>query len=140
MSSAVPILLYRQASPSCGSFDRMILTRSWIPTQDSPGIRQTYSAKITVPRELRAVMSAEQLTPEGRETSTGRVFEFALRQPVPPYLIAIAAGDIAFESLGPRSGVYAEPSVLPAAAKEFAEMEQMITAAESLYGPDRWGR
>ena len=42
-----------------------ILTRTWIPTQDSPGIRQTYEARIVVPRGLRAVMSAEMLTPEG---------------------------------------------------------------------------
>ncbi len=126
--------------PYLFSQGQAILTRTWIPTQDSPGIRQTYSARITVPRGLRAVMSAEQKTPEGRETANGRVFEFEMRNPIPPYLIALAVGDIAFESLGPRSGVYAEPSVLPAAAKEFADLEQMISAAESLYGPYRWGR
>ena len=126
--------------PYLFSQGQAILTRTWIPTQDSPGIRQTYSAKITVPRELRAVMSAEQLTPDGRETVNGRVYEFRMTNPIPPYLIALAVGDIAFESLGPRSGVYAEPSVLPAAAKEFADLEQMISAAESLYGPYRWGR
>jgi aminopeptidase N len=126
--------------PYLFSQGQAILTRTWIPTQDSPGIRQTYSAVITVPRELGAVMSAEQRTPEGRLTPDGRVFEFEMRNPIPPYLIALAVGDIAFESLGPRSGVYAEPSVLPAAAKEFADLEQMISAAESLYGPYRWGR
>ena len=126
--------------PYLFSQGQAILTRTWIPTQDSPGIRQTYSARITVPRELRAVMSAEQLTADGRETPAGRVFEFEMKKPIPPYLIALAVGDIAFEPLGPRSGVYAEPSVLPAAAKEFADLEQMIAAAESLYGPYRWGR
>src|SRR5690606_9155410 len=39
-----------------------------------------------------------------------------------------------------RSGVWAEPSVAPAAAREFAEVEAMIDAAERLYGPYRWGR
>ena len=126
--------------PYLFSQGQAILTRTWIPTQDSPGIRQTYSARITVPRALRAVMSAEQLTPDGRETADGRIYEFRMTNPIPPYLIALAVGDIGFESLGPRSGVYAEPSVLPAAAKEFADLEQMISAAESLYGPYRWGR
>ena len=126
--------------PYLFSQGQAILTRTWIPTQDSPGIRQTYSAKITVPRELRAVMSAEQLTPDGREGANGRVYEFRMQNPIPPYLIALAVGDIAFQSLGPRSGVFAEPSVLSAAASEFADLEQMISAAESLYGPYRWGR
>lgn len=126
--------------PYLFSQGQAILTRTWIPTQDSPGIRQTYSARITVPAELRAVMSAEQRTPEGRETENGKIFEFALTQPVPPYLIALAVGDIAFRAIGDRTGVYAEPSVVDSAAREFADVERMVEAAEALYGPYRWGR
>ena len=126
--------------PYLFSQGQAILTRTWIPTQDSPGIRQTYAARIVVPRELHAVMSAEQLNPAGTEVAGGRAFEFRLTQAVPPYLIALAVGDIAFQSLGPRTGVYAEPSVLPAASKEFGELEQMVTSAEALLGPYRWGR
>jgi aminopeptidase N len=129
-----------QKHPYLYSQGQAILTRTWIPTQDSPGIRQTYSARITVPRELRAVMSAEQLTPDGVDGPGGRTFEFRLTQPVPPYLIALAVGDIAFRSLGPRTGVYTEPSVLDAAAFEFADLEKMVSAAETLIGPYRWGR
>jgi aminopeptidase N len=126
--------------PYLYSQGQAILTRTWIPTQDSPGIRQTYSARITVPRELRAVMSAEQLTPDGVDGPGGRTFEFKLEQPVPPYLIALAVGDIALRSLGPRTGVYTEPSVLDAAASEFADLEKMVSTAEDLIGPYRWGR
>jgi aminopeptidase N len=117
-----------------------ILTRTWIPTQDSPGIRQTYSARIVVPRDLTAVMSAEQLTPDGVETPEGRAFEFRMTQPIPPYLFALAVGDLQFRSLGPRTGVYAEPAVVESAAGEFQDMEKMVAAAESLLGPYRWGR
>lgn len=117
-----------------------ILTRTWIPTQDSPGIRQTYEARIVVPEGLVAVMSAEMHTPEGEPAEGGRAFRFALEQPVPPYLIALAVGDLAFREVGPRTGVYAEPSVVEQAAWEFADMERMLEAAEALYGPYRWGR
>ncbi|MCI0570855.1 MAG: M1 family metallopeptidase [Myxococcaceae bacterium] len=126
--------------PYLFSQGQAILTRTWVPTQDSPGIRQTYSARLTVPKGLRAVMSAEQLTPEGKPAADGTVFEFRMPQAIPPYLFAIAVGDIAFRPLGARSGVYAEPSVLDRAAHEFAEVEKMIEAAERLYGPYRWGR
>ncbi len=118
-----------------------ILTRTWIPTQDSPGIRQTYDAHITVPAGLRAVMSAEQLTPDGTPAANGgKRFDFRLTQPIPPYLIALAIGDIAFKSISPRTGVYTEPAVLDAAATEFGDVEKMVQAAESLGGPYRWGR
>src|SRR4051812_41611464 len=42
-----------------------LLNRSWIPTQDSPGIRQTWEARIVVPAQLKAVMSGDKLTPNG---------------------------------------------------------------------------
>jgi leukotriene-A4 hydrolase len=128
------------AHPYLFSQGQAILTRTWIPTQDSPAVRQSYRARIVVPTPLRAVMGAEALTPEGVAVDGGRAFDFALEQPVPPYLFAIAVGDITFARVGPRSGVYAEPAVVERAAAEFADIEKMIEAAEALGGPYRWGR
>jgi leukotriene-A4 hydrolase len=118
-----------------------ILNRSWIPTQDSPGIRQTWEARIVVPEPLVAVMSGERLTPEGEKAEGGgRAFRFRMDKPVAPYLIALAAGDIAFKPLGKRTGVYAEPATIERAAAELVDTEKMVEAAEGLYGPYRWGR
>jgi aminopeptidase N len=82
--------------PYLFSQGQAILTRTWVPTQDSPGIRQTWSARITAPAELRVVMSAEQLTPDGEVLADGRAWRFVMDKPVAPYLIALAIGDIAF--------------------------------------------
>ena len=116
--------------------------RTWIPTQDSPGIRQTWEARITVPAKLTAVMSAPSLGP-ARSTERNpelASFQFRMDKPVAPYLIALAVGDIRFQPLGPRTGVWAEPETLPAAARELEDTEKMVTAAERLFGPYRWGR
>jgi aminopeptidase N len=61
-------------------------------------------------------------------------------QPIPCYLFALAAGDLQFKDLGPRAGVYAEATILEAAAWEFAENEQKIVEAERLFGPYLWDR
>lgn len=126
--------------PYLFSQGQAILTRTWLPTQDSPGIRQTWTARIVAPAPLRVVMSAEQLTPEGEAVPGGRAWRFAMDKPVAPYLIALAIGDLAFKPLGPRTGVYTEPAMLDAAAAELADVERMVEAAEALYGPYRWGR
>jgi leukotriene-A4 hydrolase len=118
-----------------------ILTRSWVPTQDSPGIRQTYDATIRVPAGMRAVMSAEHVGNEGERDAQGlATYRFRMDKRIPPYLLALAVGDIAFRPIGKNTGVYAEPAVVDKAASEFTEVDQMIAAAEKLYGPYRWGR
>ena len=113
-----------------------IQARTWLPLQDSPGVRVTYSAKVRAPKGLTAVMSAES-RPRGDDPT---VFEFAMDRPIPSYLIALGVGDLAFRHLGPRTGVWAEPSILTKAAWEFGDTERMVEATEKRFGPYRWGR
>ena len=113
-----------------------ILARTWVPIQDSPGIRFTYDATITVPKNLLAVMSAENPQQKNAEG----IYHFKMPHPIPAYLLALAVGDIVFKPLDNRSGVYAEPASIEKVAWEFADMPKMISTAESLYGPYAWER
>ena len=113
-----------------------ILTRTWIPLQDSPGIRITYDATIRVPEGMMAVMSAAN----PQKINLDGIYQFAMQQPIPAYLMALAVGELAFLEVGPRTGVYAEPSVVEKAQYEFGDMEKMLVSAEKLYGPYLWDR
>ena len=113
-----------------------INARTWVPIQDGPGIRFTYNATVKAPKGMMVLMSAENPT----SVSEDGVYHFKMEQPIPAYLLALSAGDVAFKSLGARSGVYADPVILEKAAFEFEELESMITLAEGLYGPYRWDR
>ncbi len=113
-----------------------ILTRSWIPLQDSPANRLTYSAEVKVPKELMAVMSAKN---EKQKNTEGK-YKFKMDKPVPSYLIALAVGNLEYKALGKNCGVYTEPTNLKKAANEFSELPKMINAAEQLYGPYQWGQ
>ena len=113
-----------------------VLTRTWIPCQDTPGNRITYSADIQVPTDLLAVMSADNPTEKNEEGK----YHFEMENPIPCYLIALAVGDLEFASLGERTGVYSEPSEIEKCKNEFTDVEAMVEAAEGLYGDYKWGR
>ncbi len=123
-------------SPFLLTQSEAILARSWIPIQDSPGIRFTYNAKVKVPKGLMALMSAKNPT----KKNINGIYEFEMTQPIPAYLLALAVGDISFMPLSDRTGVYAEPDLVSKAAYEFSDLENMVAAAESLYGPYQWER
>jgi aminopeptidase N len=123
--------LYSQCQP--------IHARSLAPLQDTPRIRIAVgSARFTVPSRLRTLMAAAA---RGREPAGAEAIDvFEMPQPIPPYLLAFAVGDLTSRPFSARCAVWAEPPVADAAAFEFAEVEEMLRAAEALFGPYEWDR
>jgi aminopeptidase N len=113
-----------------------IFTRTWIPLQDSPSVRITYDAQVrTASADMVPVMSAHQ---RGRRADG--FYGFSLDLPIPPYLIALACGNIQFRAISPRCGIWAEPVVVDSARAEFEDTEKMVAAVERVFGPYRWDR
>jgi leukotriene-A4 hydrolase len=67
------------------------------------------------------------------------LYSFCQEIPIPSYLFAIASGDVATASIGPRSQVITGPEEVVAAKWEFeADMENFLQVAEKIVYPYQW--
>jgi len=121
-------------SPFLFTQSQAILCRSWIPIQDSPGIRFTFEAEVKVPEGNLALMSAEN--PQELD-STGH-YSFKMEQPIPAYLMALAVGELEYHKTGENTGIYAEPATLDTAIADLEDLQTFLETAEKLYGKYRW--
>jgi leukotriene-A4 hydrolase len=73
------------------------------------------------------------------QSSNGlNIYRYVQNIPVPSYLIAIGAGKVEYRKLSDRCGVWAEPELADAAAKEFVETEIFLSTAEKYLTPYEW--
>lgn len=121
-----------------------IHARALLPCQDSPSnkvlpclltalrsrhvVQCTYSASVTVPAPLVALMSALQVSENprpdvGGTRQEGKQNTYFFNQPVPmpSYLVAIAVGALEKRDIGPRSAVWSEASMVEKGAHEVSE-------------------
>ncbi|KAM9310953.1 leukotriene A-4 hydrolase [Gastrophryne carolinensis] len=113
--------------------------RTIIPCQDTPSVKFTYYAQVSIPKELVALMSAlEDGEFPDPEDSNRKIYRFKQNVPIPSYLIALVVGALEGRKIGPRTTVWTEKELLEASAYEFAETEKMLKHAEDLAGPYVW--
>ncbi|KAF1318435.1 Leukotriene a-4 hydrolase/aminopeptidase, partial [Globisporangium splendens] len=113
-----------------------IHARSIVPAPDTPSAKFTYTAHVTVPEWTTVLLSAIANKKQPKASNGKRVVSFSQEVPIPSYLLAIAAGRLESAELGPRSRVWAEPSVVAKAAHEFAQTEEFLTHAEEITGQE----
>ena len=133
---SVPTAGNPRQSPFLYTLSAPINARSWIPLQDTPRVRATYSAHIHAPDNLVALMSARA---DNRIKHRNEHW-FVMDRAVPAEAIALIVGDLRFKATGPKTGLYVEKSAKAAAAKAFGDTEAMLRAGEKLLGTYPWER
>jgi aminopeptidase N len=115
-----------------------IHARSLVPLPDTPRVRLRLHAELTAPSTLMTLMAAK-LTAR-RDAGGWSTTTWTLDAPIPPYLLAFAVGHVMPCPVGPRSQVWAAPALVERAAAALADVEDMMRAAEALFGPYPWER
>ncbi|XP_011696167.1 PREDICTED: leukotriene A-4 hydrolase [Wasmannia auropunctata] len=126
--------------PFLMSNNKLTYARAVFPCQDTPSVKFSYTAKISVPKDFTVIMSA--LLPKVSEKQQLWVYEFFQTTRVPSYAVIIVAGYLQKAELTSRSKVFVENKYFIDSIKTFktGTIERMLEIAESLCGPYCWDR
>jgi len=119
-----------------------IHARSIFPCQDTPDVKATFDFNLSSTLPVIASGLPSSYNPSGQlADGRSRTYKFHQAVPIPSYLFAIASGDIATASVGPRSTVATGPDELKDCKWELeADTEKFLRAGESLVYPYAWGQ
>jgi leukotriene-A4 hydrolase len=116
-----------------------IHARSVFPCQDTPDVKSTFEFEIRSPLPVVAsgLPTGSRDYQPGKDRSPGTLlYTFSQTVPIPSYLFALASGDLASASIGPRSTVWTGPEELLSCQRELdGEIENFMTAIESIIQP-----
>ena len=116
-----------------------IACRSIAPMMDTPSIKITYDADVTVSEEFVVHMSANLTGVMPLPTTKQKVYSFKNQIKMPSYLIAIAVGNLEQKEVGRRCSVITEPEQMDMVSKELEDLEQMLDGVENYLTPYIWG-
>ncbi|XP_018404171.1 PREDICTED: leukotriene A-4 hydrolase-like [Cyphomyrmex costatus] len=119
------------------SNNKFIFARSVFPCQDTPSVKFTYSATITVPKDFTVLMPA--LLSESIYSTFNR-YKFLQTHPVASYAVIIAVGSLQKRRINSQTNVFAENRFINEAVKTFHTdiIENMLKIAEHFCGPYCW--
>jgi leukotriene-A4 hydrolase len=117
-----------------------IHARSVFPCQDTPDVKSTFSFALRSPLPVLASglpTGSSDYQPPKKDGESGTLkYTFEQNVPITSYLFAVAAGDLASASIGPRSTVWSGPEELLGCQRELSgEIEPFMKAIESIVKP-----
>ncbi|KAL4441949.1 hypothetical protein ABPG74_003700 [Tetrahymena malaccensis] len=113
-----------------------IWNRTIFPCQDTPAIKSTFTANLTVPKAFKAYASGRLVGQ--KETAETNVMTFQQDIPIPSYLFAVVAGNLVEKKISDRTSVISEPEVIDKCVKELEDMEVQLKALEDFITPYDW--
>lgn len=119
-----------------------IHARSIFPCQDTPDVKSTVDFNIRSPLPVLASglpTGSSDFQHADKESPATLLYTFKQQIPIPSYLFAVAAGDLASASIGPRSTVWTGPEELGGCKWELEnDMEKFLVAAEKIVYEYAW--
>ncbi|XP_071580347.1 leukotriene A-4 hydrolase-like [Temnothorax nylanderi] len=124
------------------SNNKLIYARTWFPCQDTPSVKFTYSAKISVPKNFSVLMSALSHNNVDREDQQLNKYEFRQHLPVSSYAVIITVGSLRTKKLNERMNIFAEENIFESTIIQnfCSTLIETMQIAERLCGSYMWGR
>lgn len=113
---------------------------SVIPGQHTPQVRLAYEVHIQTGNPDQMALSSVMNNPKERSPD-GIYRNLLMPRPVPIYLLSLHAGNFSYHQYeqDPRTGVYAEDTVIQETAEAMKQLPDIMRAAEEICGPYNWG-